>query len=91
MVIVKLKPGKTVADAKAFLLTPPGTPPPPGPPPFVSIPGLGGVTGLSSQQHAWLDMNLTPGNYMLICFFPDPKKGGLPHALEGMVKEFTIT
>ena len=61
-------------DAKAFLLTPPGTPPPAGPPPFTAIPGLGGITGLSPQQHAWLDMNLTPGNYVLICFFPDPKK-----------------
>jgi hypothetical protein len=91
LAIVKLNPGKTVADAKAFFLTPPGTPPPSGPPPFTSIPGLGGVTGLSPQQHAWLDMNLTPGNYVLICFFPDPQKGDIPHALEGMVKEFKIS
>jgi hypothetical protein len=91
MVMVKLNPGKTLADAKAFFLVPPGTPPPAGPPPFVSITGLGGITGLSPQQHAWLDMNLTPGNYVLICFFPDPKKGGIPHALEGMTKEFAIS
>jgi len=91
MGIVKLKPGKTLKDAKSYLLTPPGTPPPAGPPPFVGIPGIGGVTGLSPQQHAWLDMKLTPGNYVLICFYPDPKKGDIPHALEGMVKEFTIS
>jgi plastocyanin len=91
MGIVKLKPGKTIKDAKAFFLTPPGTPPPAGPPPFVSVPGIGGVTGISPQQHAWLDLKLTPGNYVLICFFPDPKKGDIPHALEGMVKEFTIS
>jgi uncharacterized cupredoxin-like copper-binding protein len=92
LVIVKLKPGKTLADAKAFLLVPPGTPPPAGPPPFTAIPGLGGVTGLSSQQHAWLNMNLTPGNYALICFFPDTSNAlGLPHALKGMTKEFTIS
>jgi hypothetical protein len=90
MGIVKLKPGKTLKDATGFLLTPPGTPPPTGPPPFVSVPGNGGITGISPQQHAWLDMKLTPGNYVLICFFPDPKKGDIPHALEGMVKEFTI-
>jgi len=90
LVIVKLSPGKTVDDAKKFFLTPPGTPPPAGPPPFTSIPGIGGITGLSPQQHAWLDMNLTPGKYVLICFFPDPQKGDIPHALEGMVKEFTI-
>jgi hypothetical protein len=28
MIIVKLNPGKTLADAKAFFLVPPGTPPP---------------------------------------------------------------
>ena len=90
MAIVKLEPGKTLKDAKSFLLTPPGTPPPAGPPPFAGIPGIGGVTGISPQQHAWLDMKLTPGNYVLLCFYPDPKKGDIPHALEGMVKEFTI-
>jgi plastocyanin len=90
MGIVKLKPGKTLKDAKGFLLTPPGPPPPAGPPPFVSVPENGGITGISPQQHAWLDMKLTPGNYVLICFFPDPKKNDLPHALEGMVKEFAI-
>ena len=91
MILLKLAPGKTLADAKKYLLVPPGTPPPAGPPPFAPIPGIGGITGLSSQQHAWLDLNLTAGNYVLICFFPDTTKGGLPHALEGMVKEFTIS
>ena len=82
LVIVKLAPGKTVNDAKAFFLTPPGTPPPAGPPPFESIPGMGGITGLSSHQNAWLDMDLTPGNYVLICFFPDTsQEPELPHAL----------
>jgi uncharacterized cupredoxin-like copper-binding protein len=86
--LFKLNPGKTVAEAKAFVLTPPGTPPPAGPPPFTEITG---TVGLTPGQNAWLDMNLTPGNYMLICFFPDPKKKNIPHALEGMVKGFTIS
>ena len=91
LVILKLNPGKTLNDAKGFLLTPPGTPPPAGPPPFSAIPGLGGVTGLSPGQHAWLQMNLTPGNYVLLCFFPDTSNNlGLPHALKGMTAEFTI-
>jgi len=91
MVMFKLKPGKTLDDAKKFLLVPPGTPPPAGPPPFTPIPNIGGLTGLTPHQSAWLDLNLTPGNYMLICFFPDPAKKGLPHALEGMVKEFKVS
>ena len=86
--LFKLAPGKTVADAKKFLLVPPGAPAPTGPPPLTE---LTGVVGLTPQQHAWLDLDLTPGNYLLVCFFPDPTKGGLPHALEGMIKEFTIT
>jgi hypothetical protein len=84
MVLLKLNPRKTLADAKRFLLVPPGTPPPPGPPPFSPVPGTGGITGLSPQQHAWLDMNLTPLSDVLFCFFPDPKKGNITHALEGM-------
>ena len=91
MVMFKLKPGKTLDDAKKFLLVPPGTPPPAGPPPFSPIPKIGGLTGLTPNQSAWLDLDLAPGNYMLICFFPDPAKQGLPHALEGMVKEFTVS
>ena len=87
-ILYELGAGKTVADAKKYLLTPPGTPPPAGPPPLTPI---GGTVGLSSQQHAWLDLDLTPGNYLLVCFFPDTAKGGLPHALEGMLKGFTIS
>ena len=69
--------GQEATRLKFLFARPPGTPPPAGPPPFDAIPGLGGVTGLSSQQHAWLNMNLTPGNYVLICFFPGTSgKGG---------------
>ncbi len=91
LVIVKLNPGKTLDDAKGFFLTPPGTPPPAGPPPFTWIPDLGGITGLGAGQHAWLNMNLTPGNYVMLCFFPDTSdKAQLPHALKGMITEFKI-
>ena len=92
LVILKLNPGKTLDDAKGFLLIPPGTPPPAGPPPFTAVPGLGGITGISSGRNAWLDMNLAAGNYVLFCFFPDTSTPALlPHALKGMTKEFTIS
>ena len=32
-----------------------------------------------------------PGQYAMLCFFPDPTKDDLPHALEGMIKAFTVT
>jgi uncharacterized cupredoxin-like copper-binding protein len=87
-IIVKEAAGKTADDVKGFFLTPPGTPPPAGPPPFTSA---GGVVGLGPSQSMFQTMALTPGKYVLICFFPDPTKGDQPHALEGMVKEFTIS
>jgi hypothetical protein len=86
--LFKIAEGKTIDDVKGFLLTPPGTPPPAGPPPFSSA---GGTVGLSTNGKAWLNLDLAPGNYAMFCFFPDPKKDDLPHALEGMIKEFTVS
>jgi plastocyanin len=88
LIIVKEAPGKTLAQVKAFFLTPPGTPPPAGPPPFTSA---GGVVGVGPGQKVYQQMALTPGKYAFACFFPDPNKGDIPHALEGMFKEVTIS
>lgn len=85
--LFKIAEGKTIEDLKAFLLTPPGTPPPAGPPPFTSA---GGTVGLSSKGRSWLTLDLTAGTYAMVCFFPDPTKGDIPHALEGMIKEVTV-
>jgi hypothetical protein len=38
-----------------------------------------------------VDLKLPAGQYAMFCFFPDPSKGDMPHALEGMIKEFTVT
>lgn len=88
LIIVKEAAGKTLDDVKGFFLTPPGSPPPAGPPPFTSA---GGIVGLGSGQTMYQQMALTPGKYVFLCFFPDPTKGNQPHALEGMVKEITIS
>jgi uncharacterized cupredoxin-like copper-binding protein len=88
LIIVKEAEGKTLNDVKGFFLTPPGTPPPAGPPPFTSA---GGVVGLGPGQTMYQQMALTPGKYVFACFFPDPTKNDLPHALEGMLKEVTIS
>jgi uncharacterized cupredoxin-like copper-binding protein len=88
LALFKIAEGKTLDDVKGFILTPPGTPPPAGPPPFSEA---GGTVGLSPGVSAWLTMDLAPGNYAMFCFFPDPTKDDLPHALEGMIKEFTVS
>ncbi len=88
MIIEKEAAGKTLADVKAFLLAPPGSPAPTGPPPFTSA---GGIVGIGPGQTMYQTMALTPGKYVMICVFPDPTHGNEPHALEGMVKEITIS
>jgi uncharacterized cupredoxin-like copper-binding protein len=87
-IIVKEAEGATFDKVTAFFLTPPGTPPPSGPPPFTSA---GGIVGLGPNQTMYQTMALTPGKYVMLCFFPDPTKGNQPHALEGMVKEITVS
>ncbi len=83
----RLAAGKTLDDAKAFLLTPPGSPPPAGPSPITEA---GGMVGLAPGATGYLRLASTPGNYVAVCFFPDPTKGGLPHAIEGMLASFAV-
>jgi hypothetical protein len=76
----RLKPGKTVADAKAYFqrLTQPGGP---GPAPFVSEGGHGAIL---PGSHGWFKVTEDRGHYVAFCLVPDDKTG-VPHAAEGMV------
>lgn len=85
VIVMKENPGKTADEVKSYLLA---QTPPPGPPPFTAA---GGVVGIGHGQTAYQEMNLAPGKYVLVCFFPDPNKGDIPHALEGMFKEITVS
>ncbi len=86
LALLQLDPGKTLDDAKAFLLTPPG-----GTPPAAPGKSVGGIAGVMPGETGYMQLDLKPGNYVAVCFFPDPTKGGLPHAVEGMIAEFTIS
>lgn len=81
-IIVKEAAGATRKQVEDFFITPEG------PPPFTSA---GGVVGLGPGETMYQTMALTPGKYVMLCFFPDPTKDDLPYALEGMVKEITIS
>jgi hypothetical protein len=85
--LYQLAAGKTLDDAKAFLLTPPGAPPPAGPPPVTEAGGLG---GLAPGATGYMNLALKPGTYVAACYFPDPTKGGLPHIIEGMLATVTV-
>lgn len=38
----------------------------------------------------WIEANLQDGTYVLLCFVPDPTRGGTPHAAEGMAEILTV-
>jgi hypothetical protein len=60
---------------------------PDGPPPGH---GLGGVAGTVPGSTNYFTAELTPGNYLLICFLPDAKDGK-PHFMHGMTKSVTVS
>jgi len=80
VVIVRLQPGKKTADVLAWMEKMQG--PPPGAP-------IGGTTPMAKGEENIITLDLTPGEYGLICFVGDAKDGR-PHFMHGMVMEFTV-
>jgi len=78
--IVRLNPGKVPTDFVAWGMKPVG--PPPG-----TI--HGGLSGIMPGTHSFIEVDLPPGEYGLICFLPDAKDGK-PHFEHGMVKQTTV-
>ncbi len=57
-----------------------------GPPPSWALSGSLETASLSPGRKMNVDYKLPPGQYVVMCFFPDPKMHGMPHALMGMLK-----
>ena len=55
-----------------------------GPPPFLE--GALETASISSGRKMTVDYDLPAGQYVVMCFFPDPNMGGMPHALMGMLR-----
>ena len=79
--IVKLLPGKTIEDVRAWARNPGEEPP-------LDLRDLGGVTSLASGEEAYFDMELTPGEYALLCFVTAPD--GRPHIEHGMIQQIRV-
>lgn len=77
----QLAPGKSLADLEAWTQTRQG--PPPGKP-------IGGVAGTARATTSFMDLELMPGDYAMVCFVPD-NKDGKPHSVHGMFKGFTVS
>ncbi len=81
MVIVRLESGKKVEDVAAWAAKMAG--PPPG-----AV--HGGVSGIMPGEHMFIEADLTPGDYGLLCFFPDIHDGK-PHLAHGMMKTIKVS
>ena len=82
VVIAALAPGKTLHDFIAWEQGGEKGPLPTGL-------WLGGVTTLDAGAHSQFATTLTPGSYLLLCFWPDAKDGK-PHLMHGMGKEIRV-
>lgn len=82
MEFIRLDPGKTKQDVLKALM---GNAQPKW------AHDAGGMDTLSPQQSAYLTLSLSPGHYAALCFMPDVTAKGTPHALEGMIAEFTVS
>jgi hypothetical protein len=78
--VLRLPPGKTVQDVMAWVSHPVGLPP---------AETIEGVAPMQPGTVSYSIITFTHGHYVLLCLVPDAKDGK-PHALHGMVKEFTV-
>ncbi len=77
--LLRLNSGKSFRDVLAALRAnrePPAT-------------EVGGSSAISPGQTAWIETDLGPGTYVALCEVPDIKTG-MPHALMGMITQFTV-
>jgi hypothetical protein len=82
LVLLRLAPGKTIQDFGTWATTGQMKGPPPAMP-------LGGVGVMEEGGSGEFTVELTPGEYGLICFVPDAKDGKL-HLMHGMIKQFKV-
>ena len=80
LVLVKLGPGKTIQDFAKWAMSMAG--PPPARP-------VGGVGVLETGMRGTFTVDLTAGDYGLICFVPDAKDGKM-HLVHGMMKNIKV-
>ena len=79
--IVRLQPGKQPMDFAAW-----------GEKQVGPAPGAlaGGVSAIMPGTHAFVEVDLEPGEYGLICFVPE-MKDGKPHFVHGMMKQLKVS
>jgi len=82
----QVQPGTTTDQVLTFLQSEEE-----GPPPTWLLPASMETGTLSPGRSMTVDYDLPAGQYVVMCFFPDPKMGGMPHALMGMLRMVTLS
>ncbi|HZB28069.1 MAG TPA: hypothetical protein VE282_05850, partial [Gemmatimonadales bacterium] len=82
LALLRMEPGKKVEDFASWAEH--GLK---GKPPAAAV---GGVVFLEKGAEATFEVELTPGDYGLICFLPDVKDGK-PHLAHGMMKTIRVS
>lgn len=80
MELAQLLPGKTLADLAQWAKKMDGPPP---------AHFIGGVSPIAPGKRNEIELDLKPGHYVMLCFFPDAKDGK-PHLEHGMVHDFVV-
>lgn len=84
MAIVKLAEGQTVESLLADMAAQGQGGPP-------QVEDVAFWSPISPGETAWVDWDLPPGTYTVLCFLPDMASDGSPHAAHGMVAQLTVT
>ncbi len=82
MLLIRLKEGKTLDDVMAYLQSE-------SPEGELPVEEVGGAQGMANGYSAFVNLDLTPGQYIALCFIPDPETGQ-PHVALGMLSSFTV-
>jgi hypothetical protein len=87
VILQQVAEGTTTDQVLQFLQTDDGS----APPPSWVLPGSMETGTLTPGRSMTADYDLPAGQYVIMCFFPDPEMGGMPHALMGMLKMIHLT
>jgi uncharacterized cupredoxin-like copper-binding protein len=79
ILLIKLVEGKSMADVQAFMHAAHAAPP------FTNV---GGFQAIHPGETGWLNLDLTPGDYVALCYVPD--ENGKSHLEHGMMLPFTV-
>jgi hypothetical protein len=81
LLVGKLKDGKTISDVMTYLQN--------GEQGEAPYDFQGGAQGMATGYSNFVEFDLSVGEYVALCFIPDPATGK-PHVALGMVRPFTV-